>query len=96
MTFIIIGAGSRGTIYGTWAHKHGHTVIAIAELRPDRLEALGDALEVPEDMRFRSAEPPGDKPHRRRYYRHCHFGPFVLDRIKSRANVTSSPTSQDS
>ena len=56
MTYIIIGAGSRGTIYGTWAHKNGHTVIAIAELRPDRLEALGDALEVPEDMRFASGE----------------------------------------
>ena len=56
MTYIIIGAGSRGTTYGTWAHKNGHTVIAVAELRPDRLNALSDALEVPEDMRFGSAE----------------------------------------
>ena len=56
MTYIIIGAGSRGTIYGNWAYKNGHTVIAVAELRPDRLNALGDALEVPEDMRFASAE----------------------------------------
>ena len=56
MTYIIIGAGSRGSIYGTWAHRHGHTVIAIAELRPDRLQDLGDKLEVPEDMRFDSAE----------------------------------------
>lgn len=55
MTYIIIGAGSRGTIYGTWAHRHGHTVTAIAELRPDRLNALGDALEVPADMRFPDA-----------------------------------------
>ena len=56
MTYIIIGAGSRGTTYGTWAHKNGHTVIAVAELRSDRLNALSDALEVPEDMRFDSAE----------------------------------------
>ena len=55
MTYIIIGAGSRGTIYGTWAHRHGHTVTAIAELRPDRLNALGDALEVSADMRFPDA-----------------------------------------
>ena len=56
MTYIIIGAGSRGTIYGTWAHRHGHTVTAIADLRPDRLNALGDALNVPDGMRFGDAE----------------------------------------
>ena len=56
MTFIIIGAGSRGTIYGTWAHRHGHTIIAVADIRSERLHALCDALEVPEDMRFDSAE----------------------------------------
>ena len=56
MTYIIIGAGSRGSIYGNWAHRHGHTIIAIADLRSDRLNALGDELEVPEDMRFGSAE----------------------------------------
>ena len=56
MTFIIIGAGSRGSIYGNWASRHGHPVTAIAELRPDRLHALADALEVAADMRFDSAE----------------------------------------
>ena len=52
MKYVIIGAGSRGMTYGTWAHQNGITIAALAELRPDRLKAAGDALGVPEDMRF--------------------------------------------
>ena len=52
MKYIIIGAGSRGMTYGTWAHRHGIEIAAIAEIRPDRLEAAGKALNVPESMRF--------------------------------------------
>ena len=52
MKYIIIGAGSRGMTYGTWAHRHGIEIAAIAEIRPDRLEAAGKALNVPEAMRF--------------------------------------------
>lgn len=52
MKYIIIGAGSRGMTYGTWAHRHGFEIAAIAEIRPDRLEAAGKALNVPEAMRF--------------------------------------------
>ena len=55
MTYIIIGAGSRGSIYGTWAHRHGHTIAAIAELRPDRLNALADELNVPAERRYADA-----------------------------------------
>ncbi len=52
MTFVLIGAGSRGMTYGPWAVQNGHTVTAIAELRQDRLDYAGDALGVPENMRF--------------------------------------------
>lgn len=52
MDLIIIGTGNRGMIYGTWAKEHGHTVRAVAELRPDRLRHAGEALGVPETMRF--------------------------------------------
>ena len=55
MKYIIIGAGSRGMTYGTWAHRHGIEIAAIAEIRPDRLEAAGKALNVPEAMRFTDA-----------------------------------------
>ena len=52
MKYIIIGAGSRGMIYGTWAHQNGIEIAAIAEIRPDRLKSAGDALGVPADMCF--------------------------------------------
>ncbi len=56
MKYVIIGAGSRGTIYGTWAAEHGIEIAAIAELRPDRLHALADATNVPADRRYPSAD----------------------------------------
>lgn len=57
MKYILIGAGSRGTIYGNWAHAHGIEIAAVAELRPDRLKKVADAWNVPEDMRFNDAKP---------------------------------------
>ena len=39
MKYIIVGAGSRGMTYGTWAYEHGIEIAAVAEIRPDRLEA---------------------------------------------------------
>ena len=38
MKYIVIGAGSRGTIYGNWAHAHGIEIAAVADIRPDRLK----------------------------------------------------------
>lgn len=57
MKYILIGAGSRGTIYGNWAHAHGIEIAAVAELRPDRLQKVADAWNVPEYMRFTDAKP---------------------------------------
>lgn len=55
MTYILIGAGSRGMIYGSWARSHGIRIAAIAELRQDRLENAAAQLEVPRDMCFHDA-----------------------------------------
>ena len=52
MTYILIGAGNRGMTYATWAHEHGISIKAIAELRPDRLKAAAEKLDVPENMCF--------------------------------------------
>ena len=57
MTFVLIGAGSRGMIYGSWAIKNGHKIVAIAELRPDRLKEAAERLQVPDHMRFSDAAP---------------------------------------
>ena len=56
MKYVLVGAGSRGTIYSTWAANHGIEVAAIAELRPERLNALADAIGVPESGRYPSAD----------------------------------------
>lgn len=52
MKYIVIGAGSRGMIYGSWAKAHGIEIAAIAEIRPDRLAEAGKQLGVPEKMCF--------------------------------------------
>lgn len=54
MNMVVIGTGSRGMIYGSWAKEHGHTIRAVAELRPDRLEHAAKVLDVPKEMRFRN------------------------------------------
>ncbi len=55
MKYVIIGTGSRGMIYGSWASAHGIEIAAIAELRPDRLKSAGEQLGVPEARRFGEA-----------------------------------------
>ncbi len=57
MKYVLIGAGSRGMIYGTWAKKHGIKIAALAESRADRRNSAGELLEVPEEMRFADAAP---------------------------------------
>ena len=52
MKYIIIGIGSRGSIYGNWAHRHGIKIAAIADIRPDRLKKAAADWNVPEDHCF--------------------------------------------
>lgn len=52
MKYIIIGAGSRGSIYGNWAHANGIEIAAVAELRPDRLAEAGKLWNVPDNRLF--------------------------------------------
>ena len=52
MKYIVIGAGSRGTIYGNWAHAHGIQIAAVAEIRIDRLNSAANQWNVPADRRF--------------------------------------------
>lgn len=56
MKYVIIGTGSRGLIYGTWAVQNGITIAAIADKRPDRLKNAGELLGVPGKMRFADAD----------------------------------------
>ena len=56
MKYVIIGAGSRGTIYGNLAKENGIQIAAIAEMRPDRLHNAADMLNVPHSMRFADAD----------------------------------------
>ena len=55
MNCILIGAGSRGMVYGSWAAKHGIHVMAVAEPREDRRKSAMDLLGVPENMGFSDA-----------------------------------------
>lgn len=55
MNYVLIGAGSRGLIYGTWAIRNGISIAAIAEKRPDRLRDAAEKLGVPEEMCFSDA-----------------------------------------
>ena len=56
MKYVIIGTGSRGMIYGSWAKENGIQIAAIAEKRADRREFAGNTLNVPENMRFSDAD----------------------------------------
>lgn len=56
MKYVIVGAGSRGMIYGMLATNNGIQIAAIAEKRPDRLQNAADAMHVPESMRFSNAD----------------------------------------
>ena len=57
MKFVLIGAGSRGMTYGSWAKDHGHQITAVAELRQDRLCFAAQRLNIPETMCFSDAVP---------------------------------------
>ena len=56
MKYVIIGTGSRGMIYGSWAKEHGIEIAAIAEKRLDRKTFAGDKWNIPENMRFSDAD----------------------------------------
>ena len=58
VTAIVLGAGSRGSIYAGYAKEHPEQlqIIAIAEPRRDRLEQLADGVGVPAERRFDSWE----------------------------------------
>lgn len=56
MKYIVIGAGSRGMIYGSLAVCRGVTIAAVADKRPDRLAYAGKKLGVPDNMLFSTAE----------------------------------------
>ena len=55
ITAVVLGAGSRGSIYAGYAKEHPEElkIIAIAEPRKDRLDALAEEVGVPETHRFR-------------------------------------------
>ncbi len=64
LTFAIIGAGSRGSMFADWLAKHyaPDCVVAVAEPDPARLAALADRHEVKPEMRFDSWETLIDRP----------------------------------
>ncbi|MBR6596273.1 MAG: Gfo/Idh/MocA family oxidoreductase [Oscillospiraceae bacterium] len=55
MKYVLIGAGSRGSIYGSWANSHGIQIAAIAERRPDRLIDAAKQWNVPQERCFTDA-----------------------------------------
>lgn len=55
MKYVIIGAGSRGRVYGDWAFDHGVSIAALAEPRTERRTAAAERWSVPEEMRFADA-----------------------------------------
>lgn len=54
ITAVVLGAGSRGSIYASYAKEHPEQlqIIAIAEPRRDRLDSLADEVNVPAENRF--------------------------------------------
>ena len=54
VTAVVLGAGSRGSIYAGYAKDHPDElrIVAIAEPRRDRLDALAEDVNVPEEYRF--------------------------------------------
>jgi Oxidoreductase family, NAD-binding Rossmann fold len=54
VTLAVLGAGARGSTYAGFAAQHGDRarVVALAEPRAERREALADELEVPAAVRF--------------------------------------------
>ena len=58
ITAVILGAGSRGSIYAGYAKAHPDQlrIVAAAEPRPDRLRLMGDEHDIPPERRFESWE----------------------------------------
>ena len=56
MKYVVIGAGSRGMTYGSWAVRHGIEIAGIAEIRPDRLDYAAKCMNVPHEMCFSTPE----------------------------------------
>ena len=58
VTAVILGAGSRGSVYSSYAIAHPEElqIIAIAEPKPDRRNILADSLNLPESSRYSSWE----------------------------------------
>ena len=54
ITAVVLGAGSRGCTYASYAKEHPEElrIVAIAEPREDRRNLLADELNVPEEKRF--------------------------------------------
>ncbi len=54
VTAVVLGAGSRGSVYAGYAIEHPDElkIVAIAEPRRDRLDRLADELEVPQTHRY--------------------------------------------
>ena len=55
ITAVVLGAGSRGSIYASYANEHPEElqIVAIAEPRQDRLDALAETVGVSQEYRFR-------------------------------------------
>ena len=54
MKFVLIGAGQRGMIYASYAHKRGHHIAAVAEPDDVKRRIAGEAFGIPGECRFRT------------------------------------------
>ena len=54
ITAVVLGAGSRGSVYASYAKEHPEDlrIVAVAEPRADRRNILADELELPDTRRF--------------------------------------------
>ena len=64
ITAVVLGAGSRGSIYSGFAREHPDQlrIVAVAEPRADRRNILAEELNIPESNRFESWQDLLDRP----------------------------------
>ena len=64
ITAVVLGAGSRGTTYASYAKAHPEEVriVAVAEPRADRRNMLADELNIPDHNRFATWQELLDRP----------------------------------
>ena len=64
ITAVVLGAGSRGSIYSGFAREHPDQlrIVAVAEPREDRRNILAEELNIPESNRFESWQDLLDRP----------------------------------